>query len=494
MNSTNKILVVDDEAVIRELLTDILEDDGYPVESMPNAPSALDLLRGRDDFVLLFTDIMMPDMDGIQLIREARKIRPTLIPIVMTGFATLETARAAVKEGAYDYVLKPFSLSEVKLAVANAIERYRLATENARLRELTEIFTISESMATIQEEGQLLDFVLQAALNQVGAYRGSLMLTGTDGRSLEVAASAGLSEEAVSTIVEFGKGISGKVAESGLPILVENMADHPQVEKISRRLTETSFVSLPLKSAPTSEEPDATAQVLAVLNVCGKNGNGRFTEADLKTLDIVANHAAAALGNVRKLRKVERAHLATLEHMARLLETSNNHLEGHSACVRNVAVHLAQSLGLSSRECEALGLVALFHDIGNLGVDPALLQKPGVLTEDERECIRLHTVIGDAIVKSAEMLAPEHRQVVRHHHECVDGSGYPDGLAGDNIPLVARIVAVAEAVVAMASDRPYRNAFSPNDIICELRSKSGAQFDAAIAGKAVELIQNGQLF
>ena len=134
MISTNKILVVDDEAVIRELLSDILEDDGYPVETTHNGPSALDLLRKRDDFVLLFTDIMMPEMDGIQLIREARKLRPTLIPIVMTGFATLETARAAVKEGAYDYVLKPFSLSEVKLAVANAIERYRLATENARLR------------------------------------------------------------------------------------------------------------------------------------------------------------------------------------------------------------------------------------------------------------------------------------------------------------------------------------------------------------------------
>ena len=125
MVEQSRILVVDDEAVIRELMGDILTEEGYPVEAAPNGRAALDLLKQFDDFVLLFTDIVMPEMDGIQLIREARLLKPSLIPIVMTGFATLETARAAVKEGAYDYVLKPFSLSEIKLAVSNALERYR---------------------------------------------------------------------------------------------------------------------------------------------------------------------------------------------------------------------------------------------------------------------------------------------------------------------------------------------------------------------------------
>ena len=105
MNAGNRILIVDDETVIRELLSDILTDDGYQVETVASAPAALEVITQRDDFALLFTDIMMPDMDGIELIRRARKVRPSIIPIVMTGFATLETARAAVKEGAYDYVL-----------------------------------------------------------------------------------------------------------------------------------------------------------------------------------------------------------------------------------------------------------------------------------------------------------------------------------------------------------------------------------------------------
>ncbi|MCX5757899.1 MAG: response regulator [Candidatus Hydrogenedentes bacterium] len=146
-----RILVVDDEIVIRALLVDVLAEEGYSVETAGNAKAAIDLLRAQDNFVVLFTDIMMPEMNGIELIREARKICPTIIPIVMTGFATLETARAAVKEGAYDYVLKPFSISEIKVAVTNALERHRLANENARLLEITELFNISEAIASIHD-------------------------------------------------------------------------------------------------------------------------------------------------------------------------------------------------------------------------------------------------------------------------------------------------------------------------------------------------------
>ncbi|MCL4219258.1 MAG: response regulator, partial [Candidatus Hydrogenedentes bacterium] len=127
MPEEQAILVVDDEQVIRELMAEVLSDEGFRVESAPSGPVALEMMRERDQFVLLFTDIMMPEMNGIELIREARKLRPRIIPIVMTGFATLETARAAVREGAYDYVLKPFSLNDIKLAVANALERYNLA-------------------------------------------------------------------------------------------------------------------------------------------------------------------------------------------------------------------------------------------------------------------------------------------------------------------------------------------------------------------------------
>ena len=177
MVTRERILVADDEAVILELMTDVLTDEGYTVDTAKNGREAIEMLRKDTDYVILLTDIMMPEMDGIELIREARRIDPSLIPIVMTGFATLDTARAAVKEGAYDYILKPFSLTEIKLAVSNALERHRLANDNARLREITELFNISETIAGIREERKLLEFVLNAALRHVNAQRGSIMVT-----------------------------------------------------------------------------------------------------------------------------------------------------------------------------------------------------------------------------------------------------------------------------------------------------------------------------
>jgi response regulator RpfG family c-di-GMP phosphodiesterase len=494
MSHPNRILIVDDEAVIRELLCDILTDDGYSVDSMPGGPAALELLRKHDDFALLFTDIMMPEMDGIQLIREARKVRPSLIPIVMTGFATVETARAAVKEGAYDYVLKPFSLSEVKMAVSNALERYRLAAENTRLRDLTDIFDISETMASIRQEKQLLEFVLRAALKQVGAERGSLMLASGDGKNLEVAASVGLPEEAATGVVEIGKGISGRVAFSRQPILVEDMGDHPDLRRESRNLVDPSFVSLPLVSKfPRWTEGGEEEQILAVLNVCNKQDSGRFSDADLKTLSIVANHAAAAIDNVRTLRELEHAHLATVEKMVRMIEERDDFTRGHGAKVRDISLMLAQKMGMSAQDLATLSVAGPLHDVGKLGVRSSVLAKNGRLSEDEWASVRQHTLIGHELMKPIQFLTPAHLQVVRSHHERADGAGYPDGLAGDAVPPLARVVAAADAYVAMSSPRPYRAALSKSEIVGEFRDNGGSQFDRQVAELAVKLIENGEI-
>ncbi|MBX7255196.1 MAG: response regulator [Candidatus Hydrogenedentes bacterium] len=494
MGHPNRILIVDDEAVIRELLCDILSDDGYSVDSMPGGPAALELLRAQDDFALLFTDIMMPEMDGIQLIREARKVRPSLIPIVMTGFATVETARAAVKEGAYDYVLKPFSLSEVKMAVSNALERYRLAAENTRLRDLTDIFEISEAMASIRQEKQLLEFVLNAALKQVGAERGSLMIASCDGKNLEIAASVGLPREAVNGLVEIGKGISGKVASSRQPILVENLGDHPELLLESRNLGDPSFVSLPLVSKfPRYTDLGEEKQILAVLNVCNKQDQGRFSDADLKTLSIVANHAAAAIDNVRTLRDLERAHLTTVEEMVRMIEARDEFTKGHGSKVRDISLMLAQNMGMSEQDLDILRVAGPLHDIGKLGVSGSVLAKNGRLNEDEWASVRQHTVIGHDLIKPIQFLNTAHLQVVRSHHERVDGSGYPDGLSGEAVPPLARVVAAADAYVAMSSPRPYREALSKNEIVGEFRKNGGSQFDGQVADLAVRLIENGEI-
>ena len=497
MPEARKILVVDDEVVIRELLTDVLEDAGYEVGTASSGPEALDLMTQSSEFVLLFTDIMMPGMGGIELIREAKKVRPSVIPIVMTAYATLESARAAVKEGAYDYVLKPFSLSEVRLAVANALERHRLANENARLLELTELFRISEQLATIHDEQQLFDYVLKAALERVGATRGSLMVRTPDGESLEIRASEGIPEGAADHVVQVNKSISGLVATTAQPLLVEDMKRNPEVARMSRRLEFPSFISVPLeRKMPPGVDRNSVSKdmlVTAVLNVSRKDDGSQFSESDLKTLRIVANHASAALDNVRLIRDIEASHLSTIESMALLLEARDPYTQDHSRRVRDTSVAIAAKLGMLDKDIEMLRLGAAFHDIGKVGVPDHVLNKPGRLESTEWQQIRRHPVIGYDVIEPIHFIQQGHLEIVRGHHERIDGSGYPDGLEGDAVSPLMRIIAVADSYDAMASNRAYRQALSDDVIVAELTKCQGAKLDSGIVKILMEMMKSGEI-
>jgi len=496
----NKILVVDDEQVIRELLLDILTGEGYTVETAPNARAALEILRKSQDFVLLFTDIMMPEMDGIELIREARRVHPDLIPIVMTGFATLETARAAVKEGAYDYVLKPFSLSEIKLAVTNAFERFRLANENARLKEINELFKISETIATIRDERQLFNFVLRAALERVEASRGSLMLLTPNGEALEIAAQIGLPDEAKNATVDIGKSISGWVAQNNKALFVENIRNVPEIEALSQRLRNESFISVPLERKRAADNYRGLRRskghesgVLAVLNVSEKADGEAFSDADLKILSIVANHAAAALENVHMFQEVESAHLSTLQSMALILEAKDAYTHGHSERVRNFSVLAAMRLGMSQESIDTLNLGAMLHDIGKVGVSDTVLNKIEPLSEDDWDMIKRHPVIGFDVLSPVHILREDHLALVRSHHERLDGSGYPDNLRGDDLSDLVRVIAVADSYDAMASDRAYRPGMRPDRIIEQFKCSAGVQLDARVTDLFIDLIETGEI-
>jgi response regulator RpfG family c-di-GMP phosphodiesterase len=495
-----RILIVDDEPVILSLLTEIMTEDGFSVVTASNGREALERLRNVPDITVMFTDLMMPVMDGITLIKEARLLRPALIPIIMTGYATLETARAAVKEGAFDYVLKPFSLAEIRMAVKNALERQELTTENARLREVTELFIISEQIASMRDERLLLEFVLKAALDRVDARRGSLMLVSEDGRSLEIAASVGVPEEATRGMVSTSKSISGRVAQSRTPLLINDIRTSSEVKDMGRGLSDTSFVSVPLERKLAGRTDGRRGngngngqRVLAVLNVNDKRSGGTFSESDLKTLSIVANHASAALENVRLIRDIENAHFATLESMARLLEAKDSYTRGHSDRVQQLAMLAAREMGMSKDDIQTVRIGAALHDLGKVGVSDAILNKVERLDNDEWDVIKNHPVTGFDVLQPVAFMNKEHLQLIRNHHERLDGSGYPDGLEQSELPELVRILSVADAYDAMSSSRAYRQGMSPDRIIAELRRCSGAQFDARVADLFIRLIEQGQL-
>jgi putative two-component system response regulator len=165
---------------------------------------------------------------------------------------------------------------------------------------------------------------------------------------------------------------------------------------------------------------------------------------------------------------------------------------GHVARLGTLATRLGREVGLSDGELETIRLGASLHDIGKIGIPDRVLLKPGPLDLEERALMRTHTLIGDRLLESLDELAMA-REIVRHHHEHWDGSGYPDGLVGEQIPRVARVVSVADALEAMSARRPYREPLEPIDILAELRRGAGRQWDPQIVEAAIGLIDRGVL-
>jgi putative nucleotidyltransferase with HDIG domain len=147
--------------------------------------------------------------------------------------------------------------------------------------------------------------------------------------------------------------------------------------------------------------------------------------------------------------------------------------------IAEYSVDIARKLGLPESDVENVRMAALLHDLGKVTVPDDILKKPGRLSEEEMEIIRKHPTHGARMIESIEPMR-EARDIIRHHHEYYDGSGYPDGLKGENIPLGARIIAVADAFDAMTTNRPYRKALPMDKVVRELRDFSGRQFDPDI--------------
>jgi HD-GYP domain-containing protein (c-di-GMP phosphodiesterase class II) len=180
--------------------------------------------------------------------------------------------------------------------------------------------------------------------------------------------------------------------------------------------------------------------------------------------------------------------LQALRAVAQATNGPDPYMTGHSQRVAEYCDRLAEAMGLSDGERFLLSIAAWFHDIGTLATPAYILRKPSVLAEDEMEEVRVHPVRGAEIFGGSPELAAV-AQAIRHHHERVDGSGYPDGLRGDAIPLFSRMILVAETYEAMTHNRPYRRALSPAEAIRRLREGAGTQFDLEIVERFMPLVR-----
>lgn len=195
-----------------------------------------------------------------------------------------------------------------------------------------------------------------------------------------------------------------------------------------------------------------------------------------------------ALDNSRLLSDLKELFLGTVKTLSRAIDAKSPWTSGHSERVTEIAIGIGAEMGLGEEEMKDLELAGLLHDIGKLGTYEYILDKPGRLSEEELKIIRLHPT------KGAEILAPIKElkkivTVIRHHHEYYDGTGYPEGLKGEMIPLAARILTVADTVDAMGADRPYRKGRTTDEIVTELKRCTGTQFDPVIVDAYLRMLR-----
>jgi response regulator RpfG family c-di-GMP phosphodiesterase len=481
-----RILVVDDEKVIREILADFLDMEGYVVHTVEDGVEALKELHRRS-YNLVISDLKMPNMGGLELIQKITEESLPVLTVIMTGFGTVETAIEAMKRGAYDYILKPFKVEEVMHIVQRGLDRQRLQHENIRLKDALSIYKISEAIATSLNVDTVLDLVLDATIDTVDADVVSLLLEDPahEGRFTERMRKVSQRAEPAIEAPALNLEEVLPLFQEDRPLLVHGsrsyrfLAAPPDLE---RRLV--SFCSIPLK---------LKGRIIGMLNAYSYTRGNKFSEGQRKMLYVLASRAAFSIENARLYenlvdanKDLTRANVSLEENFkqtiigfAHALEESDRYTRGHSERVATYARLIAVGLKMSGPEIDVVVKVGLMHDVGKIGVRNDKLNKPGKLTPEELAMFRSHPAKGKRILEPIPFM----RDIVPGcycHHEAWDGSGYPQGLMGDSIPLIGRIVAIADAYDAMTSDRAYRKAL-PHEIACgEIERCMGAQFDPEI--------------
>jgi signal transduction histidine kinase/DNA-binding response OmpR family regulator len=320
--ASSRILIVDDEPRMVNSLKTLLTMEGYEVMGENDPAEALGLLE-RSDFDLMIADIKMPQYDGIELMRRAREKDPYMGVILITGYASLETAKNAVGEGAFGYLTKPLEFDELKLAVARGIEKRKIELE--RLRLLTELKVANETLqmklvqldalssagnllATTVDLKEALTAILSLAIDVIGAKLGSVMILDANQKELYIGASCGLEDSVVqNTRMKLGSSISGYVAKTGRPLIVEDIEKDPRFARINRQKYESkSLVSVPLIYKD---------RVLGVINLNNKTSGKPFTEDDLRLLHALAVPAAVAIDRANLIaEKIETINYLTVLH------------------------------------------------------------------------------------------------------------------------------------------------------------------------------------
>ncbi len=486
-----RILIVEDDKALGNLLKNYLLKAGrHEVIVLENGRDIQKLLNNKS-IDCAFVDLQLPGVSGIDILKFLKFRDPTIPVIMMSGYLTLEKSLEAMRLGASDFLSKPFSFSHLMMSLERALKERQILLDNVALRLELEA----------RKELERLNAELEKNLE----YQRTLFSISKDFDDVK------FSEKLYSLLVDWALKLS-RGSECGFFVVV------PSNSKMI--LMASACLEGPKKKLPDfiefsnhfSTEPDdilssKVAQTVGVdvnlINLWPLKIRGElfgfivalYDDATLKKMpegeehlfEFLVKKSSLAIENLALYESLMANFYGILRSLVNALEAKDLYTGKHSERVTRVAVKIAKTMGRPSEEIEALNTVGYLHDIGKIGIPDGILNKPARLTNEEFEVVKKHPIIGEDIVKELGLSEIE-RSIIRHHHERWDGKGYPDGIGGEDIPIITRIITLADAYDAMSTDRPYRKALKRDEIIKELISTKGKQFDSKVVEAFLEIL------
>jgi putative nucleotidyltransferase with HDIG domain len=509
---SKNVLVVDDDPNVVEIITESLKNKGYETDSAYDGIAAMERYDSfKPDLVVL--DVALPFRDGFRVCDEirARDVNNDVPVIMISGNSIPDRMLMGFNSGAQDFIRKPFSVKEVLAKIDNLLAQadgkknlreqkefledeiqkgqadYKRINREIKKKvlDLKTLFSLSQDLNRLRDPEELIHVFFLTVIGQLGVGTISLFCVENEGDPyLSCAGGKGLRTGILQTVrLQRETGIAKLLMKKHDVMELGRARVWGEAEREATFLHNLGFrycYPLVMNSVLTG-----------IVLIGGKISRQPYTRNDFEMFKSICTSAATGLENSRLYAELQSTYLSTIKVLVSTIEAKDAYTRGHTDRVARYARLIAEEMGMSKEERDTVSFGAALHDIGKLGVYENILNKPGELTEIEWEVVRSHPEVGANIIKNMKFLESA-CDLVRHHHERLDGKGYPDGLKGDEISIGARIVAVADSFDAMTSNRPYRMAHDYSDAISQLR-RQGEKFDLDVVENLVKLIERGEI-
>ncbi len=507
LNNEQSILVVDDDMLVRKVLKKYISSLGYKVDTAEDGRGALDMLRSFP-YDLVLTDLQMPRLGGIELLKEMFREYPDIPKIVLTGQGTNDDIIAALKSGAYDFLYKPIDDFEIlEYSIKRAVESKKLKEDkerhHAELEKINEIISMLNSGKSTDE----IFSKLHISLKRVIPFDGMVLTLLNDTNTFLTIENMVFNQSQFYTF--FRKGDRFFVSDLSIKHLIEGEIDLLNIEDLSSFLKNNKMhevfgeinrnginsilaVSLVLKNRirglifflSGNKSFFKNHHIAFIRSIVGQIA---LSVQRAELMKEIENHSKNLEKMVsQRTEEVLKTQRATIFALSSLADARDSETGDHLERIRNYSVLLMQLYRIeedhpeiNARLLRDLYDSSVLHDIGKVGIPDYILLKKGYLTEEEFEIMKKHPVIGyDALKNASGDLGSDFflnmaMDIILYHHERWDGAGYPFGLKNEDIPLSARIVSIADVYDALTSRRPYKEAYSHDEAIAIMTKECG---------------------